>query len=115
MREFILGNNQTGLVTNSSGTPNVVGGENATLAGTVHPGQLGIFVGSGSTESTYTAPTATIAAWNSFFATVTASSYSVLPSSSASSAATGGALGVRGSWAGVVAAFSVVAAGLVLG
>ena len=80
LRDFILGNNQTGLVTNtSSGTVTVVGGENQTLAGTVHPGQLGIFVGSGTTQSTYTFPSATVAAWNTFLfaetanATVTAS------------------------------------------
>lgn len=72
LREFILGNNQTGLVTNTSGSVSVVGGENATLAASIMPGQLGIYVGSASTASTYTFPSATIAAWNSFFATITA-------------------------------------------
>ncbi|KAF7795039.1 hypothetical protein EIP86_006183 [Pleurotus ostreatoroseus] len=78
-REFIFGNNQTGLVTNSSGAVSVVGGENATLAAEVLPGQLEIFVGSGTTQSTYTFPSATVAAWDTFLfaetanATVTAS------------------------------------------
>lgn len=75
LREFIFGSNQTGLVTNASGPTSVVGGENATLANTVMPGQLGIFVGSGTTQSTYTYPSATIAAWNSFFANVTSTSF----------------------------------------
>ncbi|KAI0083348.1 Alpha/Beta hydrolase protein [Irpex rosettiformis] len=69
LREFVLGSNTTGLVTNSSGTLTVTGGENATLADTVLPGQDEIYVGSGTTQSTYVYPSASIAAWNSFFAT----------------------------------------------
>ncbi|KAI0798571.1 Alpha/Beta hydrolase protein [Irpex lacteus] len=69
VREFVFGSNTTGLVTNSSGTLTVVGGENATLADTVLPGQDEIYVGSGTTQSTFVYPSATIAAWNSFFAT----------------------------------------------
>ncbi|KIM90542.1 hypothetical protein PILCRDRAFT_186958 [Piloderma croceum F 1598] len=69
LREFVLGTNQTGLVKNASGTVSVVGGESPTLAAGVLPGNLEIFYGSGSTESTYIAPTATIAAWSSFIAT----------------------------------------------
>ncbi|KAH9893404.1 alpha/beta-hydrolase [Cubamyces lactineus] len=72
VREFILGNNQTGLLTNSSGTVSVVGGEVSSLAGDVIRGQLGIYVGSFSTQSTYTYPSATIAAWNSYIVTATA-------------------------------------------
>ena len=79
LREFIIGHNQTGLVTNTSGIINVIGGENATLANTVLPGQLGIYVGSGTTQSTYTFPSDTIAVWNSFFATVTSSDFTPLP------------------------------------
>ncbi|KAI0333871.1 alpha/beta-hydrolase [Cubamyces sp. BRFM 1775] len=75
-REFILGNNQTGLVTNSSGTVSVVGGESSSLAGDAIPGQLGIYVGSYSTQSTYTYPSATIAAWSSYIATATATTAS---------------------------------------
>ncbi|OSD04774.1 alpha/beta-hydrolase [Trametes coccinea BRFM310] len=71
-REFILGNNQTGLVTNSSGTVSVVGGESSALAVDAIPGQLGIYEGSFSTTATYTYPSATIAAWNSYIATATA-------------------------------------------
>lgn len=69
LREFILGNNQTGLVTNFSGTVSVVGGESTSLAAEVLPGQSGIYVGEGSTQSTYTYPSATIAAWESFIDT----------------------------------------------
>ncbi|KAI0333847.1 alpha/beta-hydrolase [Cubamyces sp. BRFM 1775] len=72
VREFILGNNQTGLLTNSSGTVSVVGGEVSSLAGDVIRGQLGIYAGSFSTQSTYTYPSATIAAWNSYIVTATA-------------------------------------------
>jgi len=70
LREFILGSNQTGLVTNSSGSISVVGGESTTLyANGILPGQDGIFVGSSQTQSTFTYPSATIAAWSSFAAT----------------------------------------------
>jgi carboxypeptidase D len=68
-REFILGNNQTGLVTKEGGTVSVVGGESSALAVNVMSGQPEIFYGSGTTQSTYMAPTATVAAWNSFIAT----------------------------------------------
>ncbi|KAI9065255.1 alpha/beta-hydrolase [Trametes sanguinea] len=71
-REFILGNNKTGLVTNSSGTVSVVGGESSALAVDAIRGQLGIYEGSLSTTATYTYPSATIAAWNSYIATATA-------------------------------------------
>ncbi|KAI0773289.1 alpha/beta-hydrolase [Trametes elegans] len=72
LREFILGSNQTGLVTNSSGSVSVVGGEASALAADVLPGQLGIYVGSATTASTFTYPSATIAAWDSYIATATA-------------------------------------------
>ncbi|KII85865.1 hypothetical protein PLICRDRAFT_44287 [Plicaturopsis crispa FD-325 SS-3] len=71
-REFLFGNNQTGLVTNSSGGVSVVGGENSSLAGDFLPGQAGIFVGSGTTQSTYFFPSATVAAWEQFIHTATA-------------------------------------------
>ena len=76
IREFVLGNNQTGLVIGSGGSVSVVGGEDATLAAPALPGQLGIFQGSGTTQFTYTFPSATIAAWNSFYANVTAATSS---------------------------------------
>ncbi|KAI0773297.1 alpha/beta-hydrolase [Trametes elegans] len=69
-REFIFGNNQTGLVTNPTEPVSVVGGEYSSLAADAIAGQLGIYVGSGTTQSTYTYPSATISAWNSFIATV---------------------------------------------
>lgn len=106
LREFVLGNNQTGLVTNSSGNASVVGGENATLAGTVLPGQLGIFVGSGTTQSTYTYPSATIAAWDSFFASVT--------STSASPTKTGGQGSTSGAGQSTISQWSVLAVGICL-
>jgi len=74
LREFVLGNNSTGLVTNSSGSIVVVGGENSTLAENILPGQAEIYYGSGTTQSTYTFPSATVAAWNSFIRTETATS-----------------------------------------
>lgn len=76
VREFVFGANTTGLVTNGTA---VVGGEDAALAGPVLPGQSAVFVGSGTTQSSVVYPSATIAAWESFFATVTSSSFSVLP------------------------------------
>ena len=71
-RDFIFGNNETGLVTHSSGFLFVVGGEDETLAAPILPGQLGIYKGAGATQSTYTFPSVTIAAWNTFIADVTA-------------------------------------------
>ncbi|PSR71879.1 hypothetical protein PHLCEN_2v12223 [Hermanssonia centrifuga] len=72
LREFILRNNQTGLVTEVTGNISVVGGEDPALAAPALPGQLGIYVGSATTQSTYTYPSLTIAAWESFIATATA-------------------------------------------
>ncbi|PCH36382.1 alpha/beta-hydrolase [Wolfiporia cocos MD-104 SS10] len=72
LREFVLGNNETGLVTVSDSHTSVVGGEVSTLAQDVLPGQSGIFIGSGATQSTYTFPSATIAAWQSYIVTATA-------------------------------------------
>jgi carboxypeptidase D len=97
LREFVLGNNQTGLVTNSSGAISVIGGENSTLAGTVLPGQLGIYVGTGTTQSTFTYPSATIAAWNSFIATVTSQS-AAATSSSTGTGTDGGQQTSAGLW-----------------
>lgn len=51
----------------------VVGGTNATLAEDILPGGDEIFYGSGATQSTYVAPSATRAAWRSFIRTETAS------------------------------------------
>ncbi|OSX64454.1 hypothetical protein POSPLADRAFT_1065593 [Postia placenta MAD-698-R-SB12] len=73
LREFVLGSNTTGLVSGSNGQVSVVGGEVSSLAQDVLPGQSGIYVGSGVTQSTYTFPSATIAAWESYITTATAS------------------------------------------
>ena len=102
LREFVLGNNQTGLVTNTSGSVSVLGGENATLALSILAGQLGIYQGSGTTQSTYTFPSATIAAWNRFFANVTA------VSTSTASVQPNGATGTLLPWAKVLAAVAMI-------
>ncbi|KAK7037692.1 hypothetical protein VNI00_010918, partial [Paramarasmius palmivorus] len=66
LRDFILGNNTTGLVDGS----NVVGGEDPTLMGAYLPADTAaIFYGSGSTVSSTVAPSETVAAWRSFIAT----------------------------------------------
>jgi carboxypeptidase D len=82
VREFIFGNNQTGLVTNTSGSVTVIGGEVSSLANEIMIGQAGIYYGSATTESTYYFPTATVEAWNAFFSTSTSSMDSVANSAS---------------------------------
>ncbi|KZT07258.1 alpha/beta-hydrolase [Laetiporus sulphureus 93-53] len=72
LREFILGDNQTGFVETTRGHSEVVGGQVSLLAAAVLPGQPGIYIGSGATQSTYTFPTATIAAWEDYIVTATA-------------------------------------------
>ncbi|TDL15660.1 alpha/beta-hydrolase [Rickenella mellea] len=72
LRDFVLGSDPTGLVTNSSGTITVIGSENSTLAGDYLRGGAEIFYGSGTTASTATYPAATVEAWNSFIATTAA-------------------------------------------
>ncbi|GJE98051.1 serine carboxypeptidase-like protein [Phanerochaete sordida] len=114
-REFIFGNNQTGLVTNpSGGGVSVVGGEDAALAGTVHPGQLGIYVGSGATQSTYTYPSATIAAWNSFFATVTTHNALSTGTGAASQTSSSGTAQTSGALERVVCWWPAALAGVML-
>ncbi|KAG1831383.1 Alpha/Beta hydrolase protein [Suillus variegatus] len=72
IREFVFGNNQTGLVTNtSSGSATVIGGEVSSLANEIMTGQAAIYYGSATTESTYYFPTATVQAWNAYIATAT--------------------------------------------
>ncbi|OJT06591.1 Pheromone-processing carboxypeptidase KEX1 [Trametes pubescens] len=96
LREFVLGTNKNGTVEGSD----VVGGENASLAGDYLPGGAEIFYGSGTTAGTFMPPSATIAAWNSFLATATAttaasatSSVLGVSSSSVPTTATNGATG----------------------
>ncbi|KAI0372590.1 alpha/beta-hydrolase [Pilatotrama ljubarskyi] len=71
LREFILGNNRTGLVTNVNGAVNVLGGEDVALEVDAIPATAAIYVGSVTTQSTYEYPAATIAAWESYIATAT--------------------------------------------
>ncbi|KAH0834753.1 Alpha/Beta hydrolase protein [Lanmaoa asiatica] len=75
VREFIFGNNQTGLVTNtSSGTVTVVGGEVSSLGGEIMTGEAAIYYGQATTASSYFFPSATVEAWDDYVATVTAMS-----------------------------------------
>ncbi|KAL4065995.1 Alpha/Beta hydrolase protein [Scleroderma citrinum] len=72
IRDFVFGNNQTGLVINTdSGGVTVVGGEVSSLGGEVLTGQAGIYYGSATTASTYFFPTATVEAWDAYVATAT--------------------------------------------
>ncbi|KAI0327526.1 alpha/beta-hydrolase [Cubamyces sp. BRFM 1775] len=89
LREFVLGSNRNGTL---EGT-NVVGGENATLAGDFLPGGNEIFYGSAATEGTSTIPSATIAAWDSFLATATATPSGGVSTASSASKATGSGTG----------------------
>ncbi|KAI5120253.1 hypothetical protein M0805_004589 [Coniferiporia weirii] len=69
-REFIVGANQTGLVLSDG---SIVGGTDPTvLQGDVLPGQESILFGSGTATSLFVAPSATIAAWESFYSTAAA-------------------------------------------
>ncbi|KAH9479549.1 Carboxypeptidase Y-like protein [Psilocybe cubensis] len=65
LREFILGNNPTGLVKSQGGSVTVVGGEVQSLAGVLQGGD-NIYYGNGATQSTYVFPAATRAAWKTF-------------------------------------------------
>ncbi|OAX41086.1 alpha/beta-hydrolase [Rhizopogon vinicolor AM-OR11-026] len=82
VRDFIFGNNQTGLVTNTSGTVTVVGGEVSSLADEIMTGQAAIYYGSATTESTYYFPTATVEAWNAYIPTATSTMVSLANSAS---------------------------------
>ncbi|KAF8550322.1 alpha beta-hydrolase [Imleria badia] len=70
-REFIFGDNSTGLVTNTSSGTVVVGGEEPSLGNEIMRGQAGIYYGSATTASTYFFPSATIEAWDAYMATAT--------------------------------------------
>jgi carboxypeptidase D len=68
-REFVLGNNKTGLVLDPKSP--AIGGEDPSLAlgpYNILPGRKEILYGSGTATSWYIAPSATIAAWEAFFA-----------------------------------------------
>ena len=74
LREFIFGNNRTGLVVESKKTTSVVGGEDHNFDG-ILTGQSGIYYGSGTTQYTYTYSPLTIAEWQTFIAEATASPF----------------------------------------
>ncbi|EMD31271.1 hypothetical protein CERSUDRAFT_119819 [Gelatoporia subvermispora B] len=90
IREFVLGSNDTGLVSGS----NVVGGENATLADDVLTGDPVFFFGSGSTAGTTSVPLATQQSWASFIATVTATPSGSSTASTSSSDNSGLSIGL---------------------
>ncbi|KAG8220809.1 Alpha/Beta hydrolase protein [Butyriboletus roseoflavus] len=74
VREFIFGNNQTGLVVDAgceSQSVTVIGGEVSSLGNEIMTGSAGIYYGSATTASTYFFPTATVEAWNAIAATAT--------------------------------------------
>ena len=71
LREFVLGNNRTGLVTTSKGHTTVIGGEDKNFPG-VMTGQSGIYYGSGATQGAYTYPASVVGAWETFIAEATA-------------------------------------------
>ncbi|KAI0831822.1 Alpha/Beta hydrolase protein [Trametes gibbosa] len=96
LREFILGNNRTGLVTSIGGATQVDGGEEAALAVDALRATAAVFVGSLTTQSTFVFPSATVAAWNSYVATATATVLAgVSPDNVAGSAAANAAAGAR--------------------
>ncbi|KAG6379584.1 Alpha/Beta hydrolase protein [Boletus reticuloceps] len=77
VREFIFGNNETGLVTNtSSGGVSVVGGEMTSLGNEIMTGQAAIYYDAATTASSYFFPSATVEAWNAFISTATPSAIS---------------------------------------
>ncbi|CAL1716100.1 unnamed protein product [Somion occarium] len=78
LREFVLGNNQTGLVLNDT---TVVGGDNSSLANDVLPGGTLLYYGSATTAGKFTVAAATLASWESFIATATIAPGSQLHSS----------------------------------
>jgi len=73
-RDFVLGNNKIGLVTPFG----VVGGEDNALAADILPDSPDIYLGQYVTQSTYTYSSETISQWNTFLASLTATT--TLPS-----------------------------------
>lgn len=86
LREFILGDNQTGLVIDGS-TASVVGGESHPLTGDVLPGTSVIFGGNISTTTTITYPAATVSQWDSFVSSLNAEIAASSPTSNSKNGA----------------------------
>jgi carboxypeptidase D len=98
VRDFVLGSKDTGLVDSNSGT--VVGGEDPKLALDVMPGNTVIYYGNGRSATTTLStvvPSATLAAWNKFIETATATQPAggTGTGSPGGSPDTGGTLGLR--------------------
>ncbi|TFY62128.1 hypothetical protein EVG20_g6814 [Dentipellis fragilis] len=71
LRDFIVNANETGSITTDSKSNTVVlGGEDPSIADDVPRIATEIFLGASSTQSTFAAPSATVAAWQSFLGTV---------------------------------------------
>ncbi|PVF95685.1 alpha/beta-hydrolase [Serendipita vermifera] len=70
LREFVLGNNQTGLLTTSGGTTNIVGGVHTEYLKGILPGSSAV-TGRYVPQGTYTWPQASWDAWGSYMATRT--------------------------------------------
>ncbi|TFK31891.1 alpha/beta-hydrolase [Crucibulum laeve] len=87
-REFVFGTNTTGLVVSSGANVTVVGGEGSSLAEDILRGSDEIFYGKEGDTSSFTFPSATIQAWDSFIATATVASNASNPATSSNS--TGG-------------------------
>lgn len=92
-REFVLGNNDIGQLM-PDGT--IVNGDDAAdlLQGDILPGQSDLTVGSGTATSTIVYPSATIAAWESFFASVVSPSSTHTSNGAPSLMANGMTIGV---------------------
>ena len=78
-RRFIFGDDQTGLVVDGTDGVTVKGGEDLLLAVDAILGQAGIYVGAVSTTGTFAYPAATVAAWEGFISTATATVLPPLP------------------------------------
>jgi carboxypeptidase D len=77
LREFILGNNRTGLFV--EGSKDSIGPDHSKLvagaAGNVVRADAVVYMGAGMTQSTFVFPSATVAAWDGFMATRWASKH----------------------------------------
>jgi len=77
VRDFVLGNNQTGLVTTSGGTTSVVGGVHTEYQNGILTASE-VYTGALTTAGTYTWPSENWAAWESYMATRTAADVAVV-------------------------------------
>jgi len=80
VKDFVLGNNQTGLLTTSSGTTTVVGGVHTEYLKGILTGSSAV-TGAFTTAGIYTWPSESWAAWDSYLATRTAADVPVASAS----------------------------------